>query len=196
MKGKNNLKRNLIVMAVLLFVCAAAYLNWSYNNKWDNADSAMVDAEDRAMADAGLVEDEDGAILAEAGDAAEPGGRREDDYFATARLTRQQSRDEALSLLETAASAESASQEVIDSAMKAITTMASWSLMESQIENELLAKDFSDCLVYLTEDGATVAVPAPVEGLSEVAVAQITDCVTSVAGIDPTMLHIIEVKPG
>jgi len=194
LKGKNNLKRNLIIMAVLLFVCAAAYLNWSYNNKWDNADSAMVDAEDRAMADAGVMEDDDGAV-SEAGDAAEPEDGRED-YFAMARLTRQQSRDEALSLLETAASAESASQEVIDSAMNAITTMASWSLMESQIENELLAKDFSDCLVYLTEDGATVAVPAPAEGLSEVAVAQITECVTSVAGIDPTMLHIIEVKPG
>ncbi len=144
MKGKNNLKRNLIIMAVLLFVCAAAYLNWSYNNKWDNADSAMVDAEDRAMADAGVMEDDDGAV-SEAGDAAEPEDGRED-YFAMARLTRQQSRDEALSLLETAASAESASQEVIDSAMNAITTMASWSLMESQIETSS-AKDSSTARV-------------------------------------------------
>ncbi len=191
MKGKKNLKRNLIIVAVLLFVCAAAYLNWSYNNKWDNADSAMIDAEDKAMADALAAEEDDASVSEEIGDAAVS----ENDYFASARLTRQQSRDEALSLLETAASADSASQEVIDSAMNAISTMASWSLMESQIENELLAKEFSDCLVYLTEDGATVAVPAPEEGLSEVAVAQVTEVVTSVAGIDPTMLHIIEVKP-
>ena len=61
------------------------------------------------------------------------------DYFAKARLTRQQSRDQALSLLETAAAAETASQEVIDSAMSQITGMANASLLESKIENELLA---------------------------------------------------------
>ena len=30
---KKNLKRNIVMAAVLLFVCAAVYLNWSYNNK-------------------------------------------------------------------------------------------------------------------------------------------------------------------
>ena len=44
------LKRNLVVVTVLFFVCAAAYLNWSYNNRWGEADTAMVEAEDAAMA--------------------------------------------------------------------------------------------------------------------------------------------------
>jgi hypothetical protein len=78
--------------------------------------------------------------------------------------------------------------------MEAIAAMASWSMLESQIENELLAKDFADCVVYLSEVGATVAVPAPEEGLSEAAVARVSDTVTSVAGIDLTQLKIIEVK--
>ena len=30
---KKNLKRNIVMAAVLLFVCAAVYLNWSYNNR-------------------------------------------------------------------------------------------------------------------------------------------------------------------
>ena len=59
-------------------------------------------------------------------------------YFAQARLTRQQSRDQALSLLETAASSETATAETIDAAMKEITAMANWSLLESRVENELL----------------------------------------------------------
>ena len=46
------LKRNLVVVMVLFFVCAAVYLNWSYNNRWGDADDAMVRAEDAAMADA------------------------------------------------------------------------------------------------------------------------------------------------
>ena len=44
-----HLKRNVTIAAVLLLVCAAVYLNWSYNNKWGTADPAMVKAEDAAM---------------------------------------------------------------------------------------------------------------------------------------------------
>ena len=37
-------KRNIIIVTVMLFVCAAVYLNWSYNNSWGRADEAMVEA--------------------------------------------------------------------------------------------------------------------------------------------------------
>ena len=37
-----HLKRNVTIAAILLLVCAAVYLNWSYNNKWGTADPAMV----------------------------------------------------------------------------------------------------------------------------------------------------------
>ena len=86
------------------------------------------------------------------------------DYFAEARLTRQTSRDEALALLETAAAGEGASQETIDGAMDAIAAMATWSMQETQIENLLLAKNFEDCVVYISGDGVTAAVPAPGRG--------------------------------
>ena len=184
---KKNLKRNIVMAAVLLFVCAAVYLNWSYNNRQGEADSAMVRAEDAAMSAANeqyletLAEEERTAETSPA-------------YFASARLTRQQSRDEALSLLETAAAGEGASQETIDSAMRSITTMATWSMQETQIENLLLAKDFDDCVVYMSGDGVTVAVPAPPEGLSAAAVARITDAITAETDYTAAQLRIIEVK--
>ena len=184
---KKNLKRNIVMAAVLLFVCAAVYLNWSYNNRMGEADSAMVQAEDSAMAAAGAQYLE---TLAKEEEASETTPA----YFASARLTRQQSRDEALSLLETAAAGEGASQETIDSAMKSITTMATWSLQETQIENLLLAKDFDDCVVYISGDGVTVAVPAPQEGLSAAAVARITDVITGETDYTASQLHIIEVR--
>lgn len=172
-------KRNIIIAAVLLFVCAAVYLNWSYNNSWGAADPAMVKAEDENMATLGTDTDD--------ADAAS-------DYFAQARLTRQTSRDEALSLLQTAASAESASQETIDSAMNAIAAMANWSMLETQLENTLIAKDFSDCVVYISGDGVTVAVPAPAEGLSAAAVARITEAVTASTDFTADQLRVIEIK--
>lgn len=184
---KKNLKRNIVMTAVLLFVCASVYLNWSYNNRWGEANEAMVEAEDEAMEQANELYEQ---ALAEE----EAESESVSAYFASARLTRQQSRDEALSLLESAAASESASQETIDSAMESIAAMATWSMQEAQIENLLLAKDFDDCVVYMSEDGITVAVPAPEEGLSEATVARITDTIVSETDFEPSQLTIIEVK--
>ena len=168
-----NLKRNAVIAAVLVFVCAAVYLNWSYNNDRD-AEGVMAPEEDKT----------------------ETAASESDDYFARARLTRQTSRDEALDLLETAAAGEGASQETIDGAMDAIAAMATWSMQETQIENLLLAKDFSDCVVYISSDGVTAAVPAPVEGLSAAAVAQITETIIGETGCSAEDIRVIEVKPG
>ena len=41
-----NRKRNLTMLAVLMFVCAAVALNWSYNSRWGKPDAEMVIAED------------------------------------------------------------------------------------------------------------------------------------------------------
>ncbi len=180
-----NMKRNVVIAAVLLFVCAAVYLNWSYNNKWGNADSAMVEAEDKAMSTSS------GENLAAMGlEAAD----EVSEYFAQARLTRQESRDKALGLLQTAAAAETASQETIDSAMNAIAAMAASEMREAQIENLVIAKDFADCVVFISEDIVTIAVPAPAEGLSETSVAKITDTITSETDFDATQIRVIEVK--
>lgn len=169
-------KRNILIATVLVFVCAAVYLNWSYNRA---DESEPVGAEDGA------------------GDQQSVSTESEDsDYFAQARLTRQTSRDEALSLLETAAASESASQETIDGAMDAIAAMATWSMQETQIENLLLAKNFEDCVVYISSDGVTVAVPAPVEGLSAASVAQITETIIGETGCTAEDIRVIEVKGG
>ena len=154
-----NKKRNIALLAVLMCVCAAVLLNWSYNNRWGKPDGKMVSVEDAEIAEAN----------ASVPNAVNSG------YFAEARLTRQVSRDEALQLLQSAASADAASQ-------------------ETQIENLLLAKDFSECVVYIGNGAVTVTVPAPIDGLSEEAVARITDIICTETEYDATQLNIIEVK--
>lgn len=169
-------KRNIIIAAVLVLVCAAVYLNWSYNA---SDESEPVDAAD----------DANGAQTVGTQDST-------DDYFAQARLARQTSRDEALGLLENAAASEGASQETIDASMDAIAAMATWSMQETQIENLLLAKNFADAVVYISSDGVTVAVPAPVEGLNSAEVAQITETVIGETGCTAEDIRVIEVKGG
>ena len=176
-----NRKRNLTMTAVLLFVCAAVALNWSYNKRWGEPDAEMVLAEDSAMTKANAESKEKTPATAS-------------EYFAEARLTRQVSRDEALQLLQAAATAETASQETIDGAVNAISAMATSSMKEAQIENLLIAKDFDDCVVYIGNGAITVAVPAPMEGLSEEAVARVTDIICSETEYAAAQLNIIEVR--
>ncbi len=173
----NKTKKYVTIAAVLLCVCAAVYLNWSYNN---NNGEGKTGTE---VANTNTDKDTTASTASAASD-----------YFASARLTRQQSRDEALNLLQTAASSKEASKETIDSATNAIAAMANYSMMETEIENILLAKNFSECVAFISTDGVTLEVPSPQEGLTADDVAKITDAVKSETKFTASQIKIIEVK--
>ena len=179
-------KRTITIAAALILVCGAVYMNWSYNLQFGKSDPARVKAEDAAAEAAGMQQKDSVEVSAET----EPVSS----YFAEARLARQRSRDEAISLLESAAEADGASPESVDNAMQAITAMASTSMVETQIENLLLAKDYADCVAYINQEGITVAVPAPEEGLTSEQVAAITDIVTSETDFSAEQLKVVEIK--
>ena len=175
-------KRNITIAAVLLCIGAAVYLNWAYNNR------SIYDASGTLT----------GIIAKEESPSPEPTKPVDtvSDYFAQARLTRQQARDEALQLLQVAATSQAASQETIDGAMSTIAAMANFSMQETQIENLLLAKNFAECVAFINSDGVTLAVPAPAGGLSPEEVARITDAVISETHFNATQIRIIEVRSG
>lgn len=175
---KQHWKRNLTILTVALFVAAAVYFNWSYNNRFGAADAERVMAEDQA------------AAQAMASETPQPVS----DYFAEARLTRQQTRDEAMTLLQNAVEADGAGQETIDSVMNAISAMAQASVTETQIENILLSKGYADCVATITAEGVSVAVPAPEEGLASEQVAAIVDAVTADTTYSVDQLKVVEVK--
>ncbi len=182
-------KRNAIILTVAMFVCAAVYLNWSYGREELALDA--MDAEETGIMSEELRE----AGLCYSGEAAEAEvSAGVSDYFAAARLTRSQARDSAIGLLRESAEMESVSQESKDKAMDEISVMAAWSLDEAQIESLIKAKGFSECVVSLDADSATVTLPAPTEGLSAAAVSRITDIIVSETSLTPEQIKIIEVK--
>lgn len=181
-----HVKRNITIIAALILVCGAVYMNWDYNMQFGKADPERVLAEDTA---AEAANTEQGDAVETAADTAPVS-----DYFAQARLARQRSRDEAVSLLESATEADSASQETVDNAMNAISAMANASMTETQIENLLLAKEYADCVAYISNEGITVAVPAPEEGLTAEQVAAITDVITAETDFTAAQLKVVEVK--
>ena len=194
-------KRNAVVAAIALFVCAAVYLNWSYEQEAGKTlgESTLVDSGDPLLdgtsgeapetpaAPDASQEGETGTAQA---DPAETGG-----YFAAARLNRQQSRDSAMALLQDAAAGEDADQTLRDEANESIQTMAGYTVTEAQIENLVVAKGYADCVAFIGENALSLAVAAPEGGLTEADTAKIVDVVNQTAGFTADQIKIIAVEP-
>ena len=187
-------KRNAVVAAIALFVCAAVYLNWNYEQEAQAGktlgQSTMVGGE---------TED---PLLSNGSGTAAVGGTASDtgtasassDYFATARLNRQQARDSALSLLQDAAAREDADETVKEQVNETIQTMADYTVTEAQIENLVVAKGYTDCVAFIGENSLSLAVSAPEGGLVEADTAKIVDVVNQATGFTADQIKIIEVE--
>lgn len=173
-------KRNAVAAVILVLVCAAIFLNGRYAEKAEKPAKVLGQAQqvDVAADDAAEV-------------SGEAGGK---DYFASARLTRQQSRDSALSLLKEASENEDVDAETANEAAKSIQTLAAYTLSEAQIENMITAKGYDDCVVFLSEDGASIVVSTGEDGLQTEDVARITDIVKQETGLSAECIKIMEVN--
>ncbi len=190
-------KRNAVVVAIVLFVGAAVYLNWSYNNQTEETG----DDPGKVLGETSLVngeQDEEGtAQTGETGETGETDGEEttQTGYFASARLNRQQARDSALELLQEAAADASADQALIDEANASIQAMATYTMSEAQAENLITAKGYGECVCFLNEDSASVVVSATENGLTESDTARIVEIVMETTGLEANQIKIIEADP-
>lgn len=197
-------KRNIVVAVIVLFVCAAVYLNWSYGQEVEEGTEA---SESKLLGEATLVssenDDQEGDDETEDSGTGEDSEAAEDQegestqtgYFSSARLNRQQARDSALSLLQDAAADESADQTMIDAANASIQAMAASTLLEAQIENLITAKGYQDCICFISDESVTVVVATVEGGLTDVDTARISDIVVEETGLSVSDVTIVEADP-
>ena len=203
-KGLSQLwKRNAVVAAIALFVCAAVYLNWSYEQEAAGktlGESTLVGSEDPLLngTSGSSSSGTEGGSQTEGETQSEAGssqtGAASSDYFSTARLNRQQSRDSALALLQDAAG-EDADQTLKDEANQTIQAMADYTVTEAQIENLVIAKGYADCVAFIGENALSLAVAAPEGGLTDTDTARIVDVVHQTTGFTADQVKIISVDP-
>ena len=172
-------KRNAVVVAILVFVCAAIFFNGRY--------ASEMEKNSKVLGQSTLVD-------ATSGETTEVSANAGGDYFAAARLTRQQARDSALSLLQEARDNENVDEAVVTEAAQSIQTLAGYTLTEAQIENMVTAKGYADCVVFMSEDGVSVVVSTPDDGLQTEDVARITDIVKDETGLSADCIKIMEVN--
>ena len=197
-------KRNAVVVAIVLFVGAAVYLNWSYNSQTGEGGES-TDQPGKVLGQSELVngeEDGEGDAVLTGGNTASPqpsqgqeGQESQTGYFSSARLNRQQARDNALALLQEAAADASADQTLIDEANASIQAMADYTMSEAQAENLITAKGYGECVCFLSEDSASVVVSTLENGLTDSDTARIVEIVMETTGLEASQIKIIEADP-
>lgn len=161
--------RNIIIVSVALLLGTAVYLNyrWFYDPA---KDVGYGDKDDDDDSDA--VADED------------------TDYFASASLSRDQARDQAIEVLETAAAAYTEDEQRA-STLAQISRIAEDIEKESNIETLIMAKGFQNCVAVINGDKASVIVDNKGEALLGSQAVQISTIVYEQTGILPANISII-----
>ena len=177
-------KKNLIAVALLATVCGGILVNWYYTK-----DKAAVNLMDTLDADKILSADmlvmSDGTSLeTEAANTAT-------DYFAAVRLSRQEARDNAVTLLQEAMAYSDDTQSAQSNAQ--LEEIVQTALCEAQIESLIIAKGYTDCVAYISSDGISVAVAAPEGGLQQTDVAAIADVVLTQSEYKMDDIRVVEV---
>jgi len=172
-------KKNVIAAAVLVTVCAGIYLNWLYTEDQTTADLTET-------LDTQKVLSSDTLVMAD--------GSAENtvsDYFAAVRLSRQEARDSAVSLLQEAMSySDSTAATESNAQLEEIVQVA---LCEAQIESLIIAKGYTDCVAYISDEGISVAVATPEGGMQQEDVAVIADIVISQSDFEMDNIRVVEV---
>lgn len=175
-------KKNMVAAAILVVVCIGIYVNWLYTEDQQviNLDETL-DA-DKILSNDYLVMGQD-VVLNEVTTSSE--------YFAAVRLSRQEARDGAVSLLQEAMSYEN--EESAAQTNEQLENIVQTALCEAQIESLVIAKGYLDCVAYISEDGISVAVASPENGLAQNDVAVIADIIMTQSSFSMDQIRIVEV---
>lgn len=180
---KRNWKKNLLAFTVLLTVCGGIYLNWRYTG---GEAKDLVDT-----LDAQKVMNDDALVLSDNLTEVSAEGTTVSDYFAAVRLSRQQARDSAVNLLQEAMAYEEDTE--ISASGEQLEDIVQTALCEAQIESLVIAKGYTDCVAYMSDEGISVAVASPEGGLQNTDVALIADIVMSQSSLNMDKIRVVEV---
>ena len=178
-------KKNLIAVALLATVCGGIYVNWHYSQKQSVANltdtldgSKLLSADQLVMSDGTIADLSSNNTM--------------EDYFAAVRLSRQEARDNAVTLLQEAM-AYSDDPETAQSNAQ-LEEIVQTALCEAQIESLVIAKGYADCVVYISDEGISIAVAAPEGGLQQEDVAVIADIVITQSEFTMEDIYVVEVQ--
>lgn len=186
-------KRQLVLAALVVALGAAVYLNWAMmgNTQLPATDAVTSGRPLGETLQVNASENESGT---------NPGGDSSavdtsasvagDDYFASARLSREKARDESVETLQKVVGNTSEAGDAKKAAVSQANAIAQDIVKETEIENLIKAKGFEDCVVFLQNDECSVVVKTKANSQNDAIV--VRDIVTDQAGISYDKIKIVE----
>lgn len=201
---KNRWKRNAVVVTMLVLVGTAVFMNWKYTAQPLEAngkilgESTLVSGKSKnsksvlnTNTSANTKSSKKKTGKNGSSTVSEASAYAGSDYFASARLSRQQARDNAISLLQKAANEKGADKSTADKASQGIQALASYTMKEAQIENLVTAKGYKDCVAFMGKDSVSVVVSKEDGKLTDTDVAKITDITLNETGYPASGIKIM-----
>lgn len=190
-------KKNIIIcsMIILLFVVGYAYNSFTSERLADadlDLDAQVISTEEVQGAEQiDIVSSEqagEAAVIEDSGsDAVETTGAS---FFSEYRIERDKNRSKEVEMWQDIVNSDKAEENFKDMAQQEIVKIVSLTDKEMIIENLIISRGFSDALVFLTDDSATVIVEA--KELTSSNIAQIQDIVVRKTKLDPKNIKIMK----
>ncbi len=191
-------KLTLVLLSFALMV--AVYLNWEYSQgaqgHYITAETMETQGEVSEINEGDLLLTMDDYEAENYGDAQLVATNKTDieKYFEETRLAREKTRDEALDTLEQTLKSANLSDSEKTQATESLAKIVQDMTLETDIENMVKAKGFTDCVATIAGEKITLAV-APTSGtLTAQDVVKVRDVVLSKTDILAQNIVVIEVK--
>jgi len=195
-------KNGAIISVIVLLLCVAVYLNWSYSQGLGSEEAAAnggIEAvtgtdKDRFNETQWMIMDDDRASgeLRENYTVMNERLAQHSAFFDETRLGRQTTRDAELGLLRETIASDGASEDAKTSANEKLSAVTAFAVMESRIESLVIAKGFLECVTFISDNGVQVVVLPAEAGLQASDVAKIKDIVISETKVTADAIRIIE----
>ncbi len=178
-------KKQLILAGLTVLLGAAVYVNYLYASPKPETDDGSRETSN--YGDVSFVSSDtskDPAIAVSATDS--------DEYFAQARLDKQQSRDEAVEMLQSFYFGGDSTDDELAVIAQNVVEVGNYMETETKVENLLKAQGFTEALCYLSDTSANVIVKT--EGLDTAQAAQIKSTLLGEIAVPVENITIVEIK--
>lgn len=145
-------KRHIVLAALILALSGAVFINWQFSD-----DSSLISDVSKELgaatyvnADVTSTDDEVSTVSKQTS--------KSDEYFAKAQVEREQARDSAIDTAQETLKLADSSDDAKTLAVEQLNKLEDNIVIETNIENILKGKGFSQCLCMITDDSCSVAV--------------------------------------
>ena len=185
-------KKQIIIVGLTLILGVAIYINYLVGTNITS--DSPVSADEEANSAGVYGEEQFVSLNGETHPSADQVSVNSDTeaYFAQARLDKQESRAEAIEVLQSIYAGGDSTETELAVVAQDAAAISGYIESESKIENVLRAQGFEDALCYLSDNGASIIVRT--DGLNTAQAAQIKNALLSEVDIPAEKITILEIK--